>query len=81
MFGRCRDCGRIRWVTSAYMQRYGVVCHRCGSQVIRPARPGLFERFYLLYWYLWEHVQMSHSRWWLNPVEWCRGIYNGLRVG
>lgn len=80
MFGRCKECGLLRWITPTYMTRYGIECPRCGSQLVQHARVRFFERFKLLYWYLWEHAQTEHSRWWLNPVDVARGVYHGLRV-
>ncbi len=75
-FARCQSCLRIRWVTPAALEAFGVRCLNCGSKIITDAwRIRLWERPTLFRWFLWEIGQMNSPGWWLNPFSLARVLW------
>lgn len=87
-FGRCNKCMTLNWDSPMYMRTYGINgCRKCGSNETRwNGKVNLFERLYLLCWYIWETCMRNRESeegdpdpdWWKNPMNVLRVIRQGL---
>lgn len=87
-FGRCNKCMTLNWDSPIYMRTHGLTgCRKCGANETRwPGKISLFERLYLLRWYLWETQMFNREfeegdpdpNWWVNPMNVFRTIGRGL---
>lgn len=87
-FGRCNKCMALNWDSPIYMRTYGLTgCRKCGANETRwQGKISLFERLYLLRWYLWEAHMFNRKfeegdpdpNWWMNPMNVLRTIWRGL---
>lgn len=77
VFGRCRGCHKVRWLTDTLLSKIGMGCHFCKAPGWTPImKLSLYDRAQIFYWMMWEHFQINpKSLWYLNPYYLARTIY------
>lgn len=66
-------------MTQNHVRECGNGCRHCGSTVMVDATSiKWYERPELFFWFWWEMNRANDYRWWLNPLDFAKGVWLGL---